>query len=89
MVEYQSNNLFYNSSYCNVSPLPDYCTKNKTQSDALELQKMKTKIAKEKYKDSLDLYNRELLYTFNMSLGVGALMVYVYYNQTSLPFFRK
>lgn len=41
--------------------------------------------AKEKYENMKDLYNREVLHFFNMSIGIAGLMYYVYKNQDAVP----
>jgi len=40
---------------------------------------------KAKYEDIKKMYNRELIFTLNLIVGLGALVYYIYLNQDVLP----
>jgi hypothetical protein len=89
MINYNSSQLFHNMSFCKASVPDALCVANKTYDTLITKKKAELESSKEKYQNALDLYNRELLYTFNMSLGIGALVMYFIYNQNVLPIVGK
>ena len=61
------------------------CYKNKSLSQNLTQQQTSLSAAQSKYDDIKMLYNRELIFTLNLLVGLGALIYYIYINQDALP----
>ena len=62
----------------------DSCADN--ESKAKQLQSMRDEYASslEKHNNVLKMYNRELVYTFNMIVGIGLLSYYMYVHKKSI-----
>jgi len=96
-VAYSENDMYYmNTNYCttdssgvlkNVSGIGTgaECVGNKTGYDSLVKTSNESSKSIEKYTNMKNLYNREIIYTFNLIIGIGALLYYIYLNQNVLP----
>ena len=97
-VAYSENDMYYtNTNYCTtdsstgiVTSVPGVgtgteCTENKTAYDSLVKKSDESSKSVEKYTNMKHLYNREIIYTFNLIVGIGALLYYIYLNQDVLP----
>ena len=97
-VAYSENDMYYtNTNYCNM----DYtsrtvtdkagvvtsgeCNENKSAYDSLVKMSDESSKSAEKYTNMKHLYNREIIYMFNLIIGVGALLYYIYLNQNVFP----
>jgi hypothetical protein len=90
-IGYSQNDVYYDKAdYC-VKNGESYSTGN-TQRNSLCLQneekskRMKQLLDKhsgtmQKYNDTKKYYNRELLYTINLAIGIGLLSYYFYTNR--------
>jgi hypothetical protein len=61
------------------------CYKNKSLAQNLTQKQTSLSAAQSKYEDTKMLYNRELIFTLNLLVGLGALIYYIYINQDALP----
>jgi hypothetical protein len=97
-VAYSANDMYYaNTNYCNtdystgvVTSVPGVgtgteCVDNKAAYDVLVKKSDESSKSVEKYTNMKHLYNREIIYTFNLIVGIGALLYYIYLNQDVLP----
>jgi hypothetical protein len=96
-VAYSENDMYYtNSGYCKVDAngvanqpgvgiTQKECVDNKAAYDSLVKTSDDDSKSQEKYTNMKNLYNRELIYTFNLIIGVCALLYYIYLNQNVLP----
>jgi hypothetical protein len=91
---YSVNDMYYVSATCKEainskveSVLKTSCENNEKATDNIIKNKNRVESEKEKYENMKDLYNREVLHFFNMSLGIAGLIYYVYKNQDALPNF--
>lgn len=96
-VAYSENDMYYtNTNYCTtdsskkviniagVGTGPE-CVDNKAAYDGLVKKSDESSKSGEKYTNMKHLYNREFIYTFNLIIGIGALLYYIYLNQNVLP----
>lgn len=88
---YSENDMYYVSADCsqapNDSPLKTSCQENQKAVETIIKNKNKTESTKEKYDNMKDLYNREVLHFFNMTVGIAGIMYYVYKNQDAVQNF--
>ena len=89
---YSVNDIYYSSPACETamatagdSTLKSSCVNNKKATENIIRNKNLVESEKEKYENMKDLYNREVLHFFNMSVGIGMLIYYVYQNQDAMP----
>ena len=61
------------------------CHTNKTLATSLEKTHVVSSSTENKYKDTLMLYNRELIITVNLIIGICGLLYYIYVNKDVLP----
>ena len=61
------------------------CHKNKTLARSLEQTQTVSSATQNKYNDTLMLYNRELIITVNLIIGLCGLLYYIYVNKDVLP----
>jgi hypothetical protein len=84
---YSTNDYFYThtdtTGECNTSN--EKCQKNQTHATELEQKHTTSSATQNKYNDTLMLYNRELIITVNMILGICGLVYYIYVNKDVLP----
>ena len=87
-LNYSANDWFYlktgNSSVCNDSTKEE-CTDNKKRVQNLNLSTDSLGAAITQYNDTRVLYNRELLFTINIFVGLAMMVYYIYVNGDSLP----
>jgi len=88
---YSENDMYYASAECATAeigtPLKTSCERNKTASLTIVENKNQIESAKEKYENMKELYGRELLHFFNMTIGISGLLYYVYKNQDAVQNF--
>lgn len=91
---YSANDMYYVSTECKAALKSDTaadatlkasCKNNEKATENIIKNKNKVESEKEKYENMKDLYNREVLHFFNMSVGIAGLLYYVYKNQDALP----
>ena len=96
-VAYSENDMYYsNIDYCErnyggeVTNIPGIgtgpeCVDNQVAYDGLVKKSDESSKSVEKYTNMKHLYNREFIYMFNLVIGIGALLYYIYLNQNVLP----
>ena len=96
-LNYNANDWFYlNSDKCILQSGGTYkdksgantttdCSANKTSAIQLKDATNELDASRTQYNDSKLLYNRELLFTFNMIVGLALLFYYIYVNQSIFP----
>lgn len=91
---YSVNDMYYASAECKAAMenagttlLKTNCENNKRATEQIIQNKNSVEREKEKYENMKDLYNREVLHFFNMTVGIAGIMYYVYKNQDALPNF--
>jgi hypothetical protein len=95
-VAYSENDMYYmNTNYCANSAgvvtnqsgvgTSNECNDNKTAYNGLVTKYDESSKSDEKYTNMKHLYNREFIYAFNLIIGIGALLYYIYLNQNVLP----
>ena len=65
------------------------CDQNRSSVESLQSVRTELTVIKDKYSDTLMLYNRELIVTVNMIFGVCMLIYYIYVNREVLPTIPK
>lgn len=65
------------------------CDQNRSSAESLQSVRTELTVIKDKYSDTLMLYNRELIVTVNMIFGVCMLIYYIYVNREVLPTIPK
>lgn len=95
-VGYSNNDMYYqNANYClkNADGLvsngdgtstPD-CSNNKIAFESLVKTSDIGSKSKEKYDNIKTMYNREIIFAFNLIFGICALLYYIYVNQNVIP----
>jgi hypothetical protein len=90
---YSTNDFFYThieaEGVCNKytgsnESNPD-CYQNEMNAKKLERTQTETSTVQNKYNDTMMMYNRELIITVNMILGICGLIYYIYVNKDVLP----
>lgn len=87
---YSANDMYYqNVAYCPTSAgsadNAANCLANHTAYSGLVSVNETSNGTSEQYEDAVSLYNREIIFTFNLIIGVLALMYYIYVNRDVLP----
>jgi hypothetical protein len=95
-VGYSNNDMYYqNANYCftdsngsvsngdGTSTLD--CSNNKTAFESLVKTSDIGSKSKEKYDNIKTMYNREIIFAFNLIFGICALFYYIYVNQNAIP----
>ncbi len=82
---YSINDFYYSDASLCSNANDQECIKNKLVSTTLMQNQAQLSGAKKKYEDVKQLYNRELIFTINLLIGVGLLIYYVYINEDVLP----
>jgi hypothetical protein len=86
---YSTNDYFYThtNDECKkgTKESDENCDYNKRLATDLEKKQTLSSSAKNKYNDTLMLYNRELIITMNLILGLCGLLYYIYVNKDVLP----
>jgi hypothetical protein len=90
---YSTNDFFYThiddngecKDYTGENKSNSVCYQNEIQAKSLQQRQIESSTVKNKYNDTMMLYNRELIITVNMILGVIALIYYIYVNKEVLP----
>lgn len=85
---YSANDMYYqNVAYCpgSSSDNAGNCLENQTAYTGLVKVNETSNGTSEQYEDAVSLYNREIIFTFNLIIGVLALMYYIYVNRDVLP----
>jgi len=95
-IAYNENDMYYeNANYCKTDPVngiankdgsntPE-CANNKSAYTNLVKTTNQNSKSLEKYENIKQMYNREIIYTFNLIIGICALLYYIYLNQDVLP----
>lgn len=96
-IAYSANDMYYeNANFCSVDPKTGEatnkdgtttaeCSDNKTAFSDLAKSADSRSKSGEKYDNIKQLYNREIIYAFNLIFGICALLYYIYVNQDALP----
>lgn len=88
-INYSANDWFYlkkgTGSECAPGKNTAECDKNKIDVNNLLSQTDTLGAAITQYNDTKVLYNRELLFTINIFVGIGLLIYYIYVNGEALP----
>ena len=89
---YSTNDYFYThigqNGACKQNDGDDYktnCPENKKLATDLEKTHVVSSATQNKYNDTLMLYNRELIITVNLIIGICGLLYYIYVNKDVLP----
>ena len=90
---YSTNDYFYTHTeadseckeYKGTPESEESCHTNKELATDLEKKQTISSSAKNKYNDTIMLYNRELIITVNLIVGICALLYYIYVNKDVLP----
>jgi hypothetical protein len=61
------------------------CSNNKTAFESLVKTSDTGSKSKEKYDNIKTMYNREIIFAFNLIFGICALLYYIYVNQNAIP----
>lgn len=81
---YSVNDFYYSDvSVCTTNTA--HCSQNQSLSTQLITNQANLSGAKTNYEDVKKLYNRELIFTINLLIGVALLIYYVYINEDVLP----
>ena len=78
----QSDNTYRDSNGVDSTP---QCNTNKANVATLTNKTNELDASRTQYNDSKLLYNRELLFTINMLVGLALLIYYIYLNQSAIP----
>lgn len=87
-LSFSANDWFYMKSECknaNDEYMFSPCESNKSAVNKLKTSTNEFGASVTQYNDSKMLYNRELLFTFNLMVGLGILCYYIYINQSAIP----
>jgi hypothetical protein len=95
LIGYSQNNVYYDKAdYC-PKQNKAYNTGNADRNSVCLQNEQKVKRMKQlmdnhsasiqKYNDTKKYYNRELLYTINLTLGIGIISYYFYVNRNLAP----
>lgn len=96
-VAYSNNDMYYqNAGYClkNVATgairngdgtSTTECVDNKTAFEHLVKTSDVGSKSGEKFENIKHMYNREIIFTFNLIFGICALLYYIYLNQNVIP----
>lgn len=95
-VGYSNNDMYYqNANYCvknsdgtvrnGDGSFTTECTNNQTAFESLVKTSDAGSKSGEKYENIKQMYNREIIFTFNLIFGICALLYYIYVNQNVLP----
>jgi hypothetical protein len=82
---YSVNDFYYTNTEACPSKDTDECNTNLTLSKQLLSTQSELSGAQTHYEDVKKLYNRELIFTVNLLIGVAMLIYYVYINKDVLP----
>ena len=95
-IAYSENDMYYeNANYCSTDPVKGLvnrdgsntaeCVDNKSAYTNLVKTTNHNSKSLEKYENIKQMYNREIIYAFNLIIGICALVYYIYLNQDALP----
>ena len=84
-LNYSANDWFYMKDTCKDNSNDKDCNENREAVNHLKMSVDNMSALQTKYEDSKVLYNRELLFMFNLIVGLGIICYYVYLNQSVLP----
>ena len=89
-LQYNANDWFYMNTKEGESCHPeagnrDLCYKNKCAVSSLQVSTDDLGASMMKYNDAKMLYNRELLFTVNILVGLALICYYIYVNQSAIP----
>ncbi len=84
-LSFSANDWFYMQSDCKTNYDADSCASNESVVNQLKLSTNEFGASMTQYSDSKMLYNRELLFTFNLFVGLAMLCYYIYINQSAIP----
>lgn len=84
-LSFSANDWFYMKPDCKTTYDTATCESNETAVNHLRSLTNDFGASITQYNDSKMLYNRELLFTFNILVGLGMLCYYIYVNQSALP----
>jgi hypothetical protein len=95
-VGYSNNDMYYqNANYCLKNAdgsvqngdrtSTTECSNNKTAFESLVKTSDVGSKSKEKYDNIKAMYNREIIFAFNLIFGICALLYYIYVNQNAIP----
>lgn len=84
-LSFSANDWFYMKSDCKTTYDANACATNETVVNKLKTSTNEFGASMTQYNDSKMLYNRELLFTFNILVGLGVLCYYIYINQSVIP----
>ena len=84
-LSFSVNDWFYMKSDCKTTYGANSCATNETVVNKLKTSTNEFGASMTQYNDSKMLYNRELLFTFNILVGLGVLCYYIYINQSVIP----
>ena len=83
---YSANDWFYMKSSCSSGTNKGSdCSDNEVAVQNLRQSTNDLGASMTQYNDAKILYNRELLFTFNILIGLGLICYYIYLNQDVLP----
>lgn len=81
---YTANDWFYLKSECAKNMDDPRCTENKDAVNQFRNSADRLGSESAKYNDAKILYNRELLFTVNMLVGLALILYYLYVNKSTL-----
>ena len=84
-LSFSANDWFYMKSDCKTTYDANSCAANESVVNQLKTSTNNFGASMTQYNDSKMLYNRELLFTFNILVGLGVLCYYIYINQSVIP----
>lgn len=84
-LSFSANDWFYMKPDCKTTYDADSCASNESVVNQLKTSTNEFGASVTQYNDSKMLYNRELLFTFNILVGLALLCYYIYINQSAIP----
>jgi hypothetical protein len=84
-LSFSANDWFYMQSNCKTNYDENSCASNESVVNQLKMSTNEFGASMTQYSDSKMLYNRELLFTFNLFVGLAMLCYYIYINQSAIP----
>ena len=84
-LRFSANDWFYMKSDCKTKYDANSCASNESVVNKLKTSTNEFGASMTQYNDSKMLYNRELLFTFNLFVGLALLCYYIYINQSVIP----
>ncbi len=84
-LSFSANDWFYMKPDCKTVYDANLCASNESVVNQLKMSTNEFGTSVTQYNDSKVLYNRELLFTFNLLVGLALLCYYIYINQSAIP----